>query len=164
MARRTVEQAAGVSMDPRPVFIRGAYSYDTDFASNESAISCLDESYTLQSEAEEADINTIVRRFGLTGQVPENVPRPTITDFVDVFDFQSAQNALIAAEKSFMEMPAAVRRRFSNDPHEFVAFCSDERNLPEMRKMGLAVPEKVPDPVPEPMLVRVVPDTEAKPK
>ena len=39
-----------------------------------------------------------------------------------------------------MTMPADVRARFNNDPALFVDFCSDEANLDEMRKLGLAVP------------------------
>lgn len=122
------------------VFVRGTYNYDVDLASDEAGLVCLDKSLAQQSQKEEADINTIVQRFGITGMLPQNVRPPLQEDFVDIVDFHSAQNAIMAARDSFMRMPAGVRARFDNDPGAFVAFCSDEANIDEMRKLGLAVP------------------------
>lgn len=120
--------------------LRTENSYDVDAASKDTALFCLDPSRTVQSQKEEADINTIVRNFGITGQLPQNVRVPTYGDFDGVNDFQSAMHAIMQAEASFMAMPADVRERFANDPQVFLEFCSDSRNLDEMRKLGLAVP------------------------
>lgn len=120
-------------------FVRSAYNYDREAASDECAIRCTDPSLAQQHQKEEADINTIVKRFGLTGQLPQNVRVPLEDDFFDAMTFHEAQNALVAAQESFMKMPAAVRARFDNDPGAFVEFCSDRDNLDEMRSMGLAV-------------------------
>ncbi len=144
------------------VFFRTGYNYDRDAASVESGLECLDESLTVQSEAEDADINTIVRRFGLTGMLPQNVRVPLASDFIEALDFKDAMNAVRAAEESFATMPADVRSRFGNDPAQFYDFCVAEKdgvlaNLEEMRALGLAVPERVP-PVVEPVSVRVVSD------
>ncbi|WNK14071.1 MAG: internal scaffolding protein [Microvirus sp.] len=122
------------------IFVRSAYNYDREAASDESGLSCPELGRTVQSDAAQADINEIVRRFGLTGRLPENVRVPTFADFEDVVDFQSAQNAIVAARESFMAMPAEVRGRFDNDAGRFVEFCSDKSNLDEMRALGLAVP------------------------
>lgn len=110
-----------------------------EVASLLSGLACGDPSLARQSQAEDADINVIVKRFGLTGKLPDNVRPPTYADFEDVWDFQTAMNAVVAAQASFMAMPADVRARFGNDPHQFVEFCSDEKNLDEMRRLGLAV-------------------------
>ena len=48
-------------------------------------------------------------------------------------------NMIARAHESFDALPADVRARFGNDPGAFVEFCSDEKNLPAMREMGLAV-------------------------
>nr|AVQ10190.1 minor capsid protein [Gokushovirinae environmental samples] len=118
-------------------------------------------SLTVQSSAEEADINTIVKRFGVTGQAPQNVRVPLEGDFTEAMDFSSAMRALRLSQESFAAMPADVRSRFHNDPAEFYEFSTsrDEKgdlvNLEEMRKFGLAVPAKAPDPEPEPVLVRM---------
>lgn len=123
--------------------VRAMGTYDVDMVSFENGIECGDESLTVQSDAVDADINVLVRRFGLTGTMPVLDRLPIQADFVQALDFRSALDALREAEASFMELPADVRRRFAHDPGEFVAFCSDPANLPELRKMGLAVPEEV---------------------
>lgn len=122
-------------------FLRSEHNYDTRAASRETALFCKDPSRAKQSMLAETDINEIMRRFGKTGVLPQSVRIPTYDDFTGVNDYQTALNAMIAADDSFMQMPADVRKRFHNDPAEFVEFCSNPDNLSEMRKLGLAVPE-----------------------
>lgn len=129
-------------------FVRSPYNYDRNKASDESGLECLEPSLTKQSDAESADINVIVKRFNLTGQMPQGLQPLSYSDFEGIFDFQSAMNAVRAAEESFMSMPAHVRERFSNNPQKFMDFCSAEQdgklvNLEEMRKLGLAIPPEV---------------------
>ncbi len=138
----------------RTVFIRSPYNYDVDEVSRETGLVCEDESLTVQSDAIDADINTIVKRFGLTGQLPENVRVPVASDFTDVFDFHSALRAIRLAEESFNEMPAHVRAEFDNDPEKFVQFCTEVKddklvNIDKMRELGLAVGKKA-EPEPSP--------------
>lgn len=118
-------------------FLRTAYNYDKNAAGNEDAINCQDPSLTKQSFTEESDINTIVKRFNLTGQLPTNVRMPTYADYNDVFDFHTAMNAIAQANEAFDKMPADIRARFHNNPAEFVDFCSNEANRAEAEKMGL---------------------------
>lgn len=139
-------------------FLRTAYNYDTNAASDAAGLKCEDASRTQQQLAEETDINTIVRRFGLTGELPKDVAVPQSGDFTDVVDYQTALNVVIAAREAFASMPADVRKRFGNDAAEFMAFVHDERNRDEARKLGLLVPEVAP---PEPLAVRVVPEPPA---
>lgn len=127
------------------VFVRTPFNYDMNAASDATGLECGDPSLAVQSAVEESDINTIVRRFNLTGQLPQNVVMPQYGDFEGVFDFQSAMNLLIDAEKSFMRFPAEVRKRFDNDPAKMVDFVSDERNRDEARKLGFLMPEAPPD-------------------
>lgn len=144
-----------------PPFVRSAYNYDMSEASDETGINCQElvtedgeivktPSLTKQSFAEEADINTIVRRFGITGQLPSNVVAPTFGDFTSVVDYQTALNAVIAAQGAFMMLPAEVRERFGNDPQRFVEFTSDDANYDEARKLGLLMPGDEPVPAATP--------------
>ena len=64
----------------KPPFIRSAYNYDMFAASDESALTCLDPTMAQQSQAEDCDINVIVKRFGLTGLLPVGVIAPTYGD------------------------------------------------------------------------------------
>lgn len=129
---------------------RTGFNYDRNAASNESGIACSEEEgRTLQQFKEECDINTIVRRFGLTGELPDNFRPPMIGDFTEVMDFQSALNAVRRAEEAFMEMPADLRARFSNDPQKLIEFLGDDKNRDEADKLGLLQkpPEKTRDAV-----------------
>lgn len=121
------------------VFLRTAYNYDMNAAGDESGLACSEPSLTKQQFAEEVDINTIVRRFNLTGQLPQNVAVPTYQDFDGVFDFHSAMNVIAQAHEGFDLMPAEVRSRFHNDPGEFLAFVNDEKNTDEAIRLGLAI-------------------------
>lgn len=118
-------------------FLRNYFNYDRREASVESGHRNTMPSMTEQSHAEECDINTIVRRFGITGQVPVGVRQPEYGDFINAVDFQTAMNAIVAARESFDAMPALVRDRFHNDPHEFVVFVNDSRNREEATRLGL---------------------------
>lgn len=129
--------------------VRSARNYDRDAVSLETGLVCLDKTRTQQSFKEECDINTLVRRFGLTGHAPENVRMPTYGDFTGLSTYQEAANALVRARESFDEMPSSVRARFNNDPEAFVGFCSDEKNREEAIKLGLVPP---PAPVVEPVV------------
>ena len=120
------------------VFIRGAYNYDGDEVSASCVLVCdPGEDRTQQQFKEESDINEIVRRFGLTGQVPEGVGIPMSGDFTDVSDFHTAMNMVRTAEAEFMKLPAEVRARFSNDPGAVIQFLDDPANLDEAVRLGL---------------------------
>lgn len=123
------------------VFLRTPYNYDTLEASDASGLECPEPTLAQQNAKDECDINTIVRRFGLTGELPNNVRMPKYGDFTNVGTYQEAMNAVIAANESFMQLPAEVRLRFNNDAGAFVDFCSDDRNRAEAEKLGLVQPK-----------------------
>lgn len=120
------------------MFVRNPYNYDRHEASRESGLACKGVSKTQQHQKDDADINVIVKRFGVTGLLPQVQKLPTFQNFEGIFDFQSAQNAIVEANRSFMQVPAAIRARFNNSPQEFVAFCMNKDNIEELRQMGLA--------------------------
>jgi phage internal scaffolding protein len=132
-------------------FFRTPYNYDRDIASVESGLLCEDESLAIQSAAEEADINTIVRRFGLTGQLPGQVAVPRFGDFTNVPDFQTAMNLIRETQNEFMRLPAEIRARFDNDPQRVIDFLEDDRNRDEAIKLGLvnSVPVEAPSGTPD---------------
>lgn len=123
--------------------IRRRYAYDAQAVSENTGIAIPDteqNNRTKQEFAEEVDINTLLRRFNITGQLPENVRMPTYADFTEVYDFHTAANAIAQANEAFEAMPAEVRLRFHNDPAEFLAFCDNEANRDEAVKLGLVDP------------------------
>lgn len=152
------------------MFIRTEHNYDRNAASDEAGLRCDDISLTKQSFKDECDINVIVARFNLTGQLPVGIRMPSYGDYADVFDFQSAMNAIAQANEAFDAMPAHVRARFQNDPDQFVRFCSDPGNKAEAEKMGLVMPKAAalaadapqPAPTPAPAIPTAAPEA-AKP-
>lgn len=138
-------------------FLRTPYNYDVDAVSIETGLKCEDTSLTQQHMAEETDINYIVERFGVTGQLPEAPAyTPTYGDFTGVSDYRQALDAVSAADAAFMALPANIRARFDNDPALFVDFCSstDPADRNEAIELGLIPPPAVQSvvSVPEPVV------------
>jgi hypothetical protein len=146
------------------VFLRTEYNYNTNKASKESGIDTGTETKVKASFKEECDINVIVRRFGVTGQLPNNIRTPTYGDFTNIPTFHEAMNACRGAEESFMKLRSDIRAKFGNDPGAFVEYCSDPENREQLKKWGLTevTEEKV---SPRPVTTReelVKPETTAK--
>lgn len=131
-----------------PPFLRTPYNYDMNAASNESGLHCEDASLAQQHFKDETDINNILRQFNITGQLPTALLSPRYGDFTGIVDYQSALNAVIAAEDGFMSLPADTRAKFGNDPEQLIQFLADEGNRAEAEKLGLVDPKiEVSDPV-----------------
>lgn len=125
------------------VFVRSPWNYDRVYASESGGLDCVgnnDPGYTQQQFKDESDINTIVRNFGITGQLPQDLAVPQEGDFSDVGNFHDAMNVVRAAEESFMQMPANVRDRFANDPGKFLEYVNDPDNKDEAMKLGILNP------------------------
>lgn len=99
---------------------------------------CDDPSLAIQSQKDEADINTIVRNFGVTGRVPTAVRLPEYGDFTGINDYRTAIEAVRDAELQFNAIPATVRAHFDNDPQLFLEYCANRDNLPQLQEWGLA--------------------------
>ena len=122
-------------------FVRTPHNYDVDAVSNETGLECLDPTLAQQNCRDECDINYIVERFGVTGQLPPQTgPMPTYGDFTGIGDYRDALDAVMRADEAFMALPANVRERFDNDPALFVDFCSDVSNRSEAMELGLIPP------------------------
>jgi len=106
-----------------------------------------DENLVQQHMRDECDVNVIMRRYERTGELSHlGGLAASYGDFSDVTDYKTGIERIMAADAIFMELPASIRDRFNNDPAKFVEFTTDEKNIEELRKMGLA-PQLPPDPV-----------------
>jgi hypothetical protein len=120
IARSAVRQAvvADVAIIERdiwkmkPPFLRTPYNYDRDVASDESGLACADPTLAQQQFRDEADINTILERFGRTGEVIVPVRAPEFGDFSGVDDYHAAMNMIIEAQSAF---DAALRSQEAKD-------------------------------------------------
>lgn len=96
-----------------PVSLRG---YDAKLFSTDHEIHTGSESKVQQHLGVEVDVNTIMRRHGISGSLPLGPATGVYGDFTDISDYESAVERVRGAEKRFMELPAEVRERFKNDP------------------------------------------------
>lgn len=119
------------------MFLRTPYNYDTDAASNESGLACEEPSLAQQHFKEECDINTILRKFSITGLLPEAPLSPRYGDFSGISDYHTALNRVIAAQDEFEALPAQIRARFDNDPAKLIEFLENDKNRPEAEELGL---------------------------
>lgn len=124
-------------------------------------------SLTQQHFAKDADLNEIVRRFGIKdGSLPGfevlgSLDPRLFGDFSEEVDLRTALDIANAAESAFAALPADLRTRFGNDPVSMFQFVNNPKNLDEAVKLGLL--KKKPPTLPElgtedrPITVRSVP-------
>jgi len=93
------------------------------------SVDCGGPSPTQQHLKDEADINVIMRRFGVTGSMPGNLPGAVYGDFSGISGWEDAVELVERARGGFDSLPAAVRERFRNEPGEMVRFAA--RATPE---------------------------------
>ena len=104
---------------------------------------------TKQSFVQECDINNILKEYKVTGQIRHMSAKAAAGAYQDLpepMDFQEALHTMQSASSAFDTLPSQVRRRFGNDPGQFLAFMADSANLEEARSLGLmnapAAPER----------------------
>lgn len=124
---------------------RAPGQYDANLASAEASLSNFGPSKTQQHQADETDINLIVKRYTQTGVLPQSALQPLYGDF-ETMDFHTAQNRVRAAQEAFMLIPAEIRARFENDPGKFVDFATNPENRDELVKLKLLDPPPRNDP------------------
>jgi len=134
-------------MSKTTVFVRNPYNYDMNKVSDETGLECKDPSLAQQHMKDECDINVIVERFGVTGELPTSPIPPQYGDFSGVTDYHTAINAVRASEEAFMALPAKIRARFDHDPNALLQFLNDPINRDEAIEIGLIDGEPVVAPI-----------------
>lgn len=124
-------------------------AYDARAVSKSVATSTGLETMVQKQFVEEVDINTIVRRFGITRQMPSGVEGGVYGDFTGITDFESAQAAVERAREGFMALSPDVRERFQNDPGlylDYVDQLADDEIGPEVGGPARPAPPAVAEP------------------
>lgn len=97
-------------------------------------------SRTKQADMEKCDLRYQLARFQKTGLMGNlRSDEPLTGDFSEIDDLITAQNRLIDLEEQFMAMPAALRKKFDNDPFNMLEWLQKEENYDEAVKYGLMV-------------------------
>lgn len=101
-------------------------SYDAKKVSDDTAKQDSGEVSLVQQQfGAEVDINNIVRRFGLTGDVPFAGPQGVYGDFSGITDYESALAKIEGANDRFMKLPAEVRDKFENNPGTLIRLANE---------------------------------------
>jgi phage internal scaffolding protein len=112
-----------------------------DFSIGYPIVFPADSAVTKQSFKEECDINTIMRKYQLNGELPIlNQQFPQYLDCTGI-EFQTYVDYVSQARDMFMSLPSKIRNEFDNDPALFVDFCSQESNRAQLKEWGLLAPE-----------------------
>lgn len=123
-----------------PVRFRTGFNDDGEEAGLAAGLVCWDISLTVQDPKDDCDINRIMSRYVQSGVAPQVTRVPIQGDFTEIVDYRTALEAVQGAQQAFQSLDGKVRARFGHDPARFHDFCLDPANLPELRKLGLAVP------------------------
>lgn len=124
--------------------------YDVKRSEAEGALVAVDtgtESLVQQGPAVDADINVIVRRFG----IGESIPAPALDasfygDVGEIPDLGSALRVVKEARDRFDALPVDIRNRFANSPARLWDFVNDPANVDESVRLGLLVRPAEPAP------------------
>lgn len=107
-------------------------------------------SLTRQSFTADADINIVMKRFGITdGSLPPALVYPdgVELDLTDApTDFRDAQDRLLDAKNRFMQLEATLRARFHNDPLYMHDWVTNPDNAEEAVALGLLKKQEAPEP------------------
>lgn len=123
------------------VQVLNPFTIDSDSHTLAHSLECKDESLTVQADAEQADINYIVKQFGLTKELPYGLAVPVYDDFSEApNDYHQALNFIRASDDAFMELPAEIRSQFNNDAGTFLDFLNDPSNYDEAIQLGIITP------------------------
>lgn len=93
-----------------------------------------------QSMRDECDINRIMSKFQKTGVINHVARYEARYGEATSMNYRECLETVRRAQEMFLDLPAKARKRFGNDPAEFLAFVSNPENIEEMRKLGLANP------------------------
>jgi phage internal scaffolding protein len=93
-----------------------------------------------QDQKKECEIKHILEKYRKKGVVTSR--NPLSARFIDAsnqIDYGEALNHVVEAQQRFEELDSETRKRFGNDPKNFLDFVTNDDNLEEMIDMGLAI-------------------------
>ncbi|WMC01495.1 internal scaffolding protein [Microvirus D_HF4_340] len=128
-----------------PPFWKTPYNHDTLAESMRTATRDFGESKTQQSQADEADLNKLLQKYGI-GVVRELAPMPPVFDYdvPEIIDMQEAIRLVRAGQDAFDALPAEIRAQFDNDLARYSGFVDariKEGDVATLKKLGIAVPD-----------------------
>ena len=106
------------------------------------AITFTQPSMAQQHQKDEVDVNKIMERYTRTGVIDHVNKYQGQYGEATGISYHEAMNEIIKADDMFMELPSKVRKRFGNDPAQFLEFVSDPDNHDKIYEYGLGKDRK----------------------
>lgn len=122
------------------------YNHDTNFESDRTATFCPEESLTKQEFRDEADINTILKRFMRTGEIPPMALPEHFVDMTQQPTYFDMHTRLAEANAMFYNLPAEKRFAFQNDPTRWadaVVQATEVGNATALQNLGIDLNEEL---------------------
>jgi len=94
-----------------------------------------------QSFKKECDINHIMAKYQKTGLIEHFNNHKANYGFAPAIDYREALEKIRTANEMFADLPSQVRKKFDNNPEQFLAFTEKPENRSEMAVLGLLNPE-----------------------
>lgn len=94
-------------------------------------------SLTKQADADRACIHNILSQYQRSGHLPVTEARP-LEGVIGTDDYMEAMNTVAQVNSFFEMLPSNIRERFGHRPEKLLEFAADEKNAPELVKLGLA--------------------------
>lgn len=91
-----------------------------------------------QSFKDECDINKIMEKFQKSGAITHFTKNAPIYGDHSSAELFEAQLVVANAETMFAELPSSIRKKFDNNPGQFLEFVQNPANEKAMQELGLA--------------------------
>jgi len=116
----------------------------------------LEPSLTVQSDAPQADIRQILKKYDALGIVDHlNLTEASFQDVTAFTDYADVFRTAKSAESEFMKLPSKVREAFDHDVANWLDTAHDPEKRALLREKGILPPDEsatppTPDPQPKP--------------
>lgn len=92
---------------------------------------------TEQHHLKECDVNKIIRKYDRTGLISHVSKIEAQYGDMTGVDYKEAMDTICDVQQKFEQLPSKIRKRFANDPAEYLKFFNDANNRDEAIKLGL---------------------------
>jgi len=97
-----------------------------------------------QSFRDECNINNILAKYQRTGALTHVNRYSPQYGYAPSTDFREALEVVKQGSEMFRALPSSIRKRFDNDPAQFLEFIQDPSNTAEAVSLGLATSRPTP--------------------
>lgn len=92
-----------------------------------------------QEFKDDADINSIMRKFQKTGAIDHAKVHQGFYGVATGQTLHDAQTLVANAQSMFADLPSSIRNKFENEPSRFLDYVQDPANAAEAAELGISL-------------------------